>query len=309
MDLVELALTLGEVPGIGPRTLAAVLRRGAVLRLAPDDVLRLPAGDLASALGIHRPAAEALASSGSRLAARAAQDARMLRRAGVRVVTLLDATYPRALLSRLDDPPPVVFASGDLSVLERPLFAVATSNDAPEAALRAGDAAAEAAVAAGWAPLTGHNRVAYQRPALVARRHGAPIGFVLDRGIAEAFGGDYRRDLFAALRIWPGAERADRDLALSTFGIRDHGSVLNNRRRDALIFALSQAVFATCVRPRGEMERHCLRALRSGRPVYLVGGNGGASEPLARAGAAALDPLASNAVCAALQTVALGTPP
>src|SRR5207245_2863113 len=116
------------------------------------------------------------------------------------LITLRDASYPRRLAERLDVPPPVLFLYGNAPLLDSPLFAVANSNGASEPALAAGDRAAEAALAAGWSLVTGHNRIPYQRPALAVRRNGGRILYVLDRGLRQGFGGDLSRALFPAAR-------------------------------------------------------------------------------------------------------------
>lgn len=285
MDTTELVLLLSEVPGVGDKTMEAVLRRCATLRHAPDDFLRLSPAQLTADYGLRREIAARLNAAARTQREAATATAKRLRRAGVSVLTLLDAIYPPRLLQNMDDPPSVLYAYGRLDLLEGPLFAVANSNDAPEEALAAGDAAASAALAYGWSPVTGHNRPAYQRPALVARRSGARICYLLDRGLLEAFGDDLTRELFPAARIWSPAYDPASDLTLSPFGLRDHGIAHHNRRRDALIFALADVVFVGSVRSGGQMERGCLDARARGKPVFLVGPESKAESRLLEAGA------------------------
>jgi hypothetical protein len=60
---------------------------------------------------------------------------------------------------------------------------------------------------------------------------------------------------------------------------------LHNRRRDQIIFALAEAIFAGYIRPGGQMERQCLRAIQQGKPVYVIGSPGDGESRLLKAGA------------------------
>lgn len=271
MDTIELVLLLSEVSGVGEKTLAAVLHRNAVLRRAPETFLALNADRLVEEYGFRREAAQEVVSLSAAAREKAAATAREMRRGTIQLLTSLDAAYPRRLLESLDDPPPVLYAYGRLDLLDAPLFAVANSNGASEEAMAACDRAAAAALSNGWWPITGHNRVPYQRPALVSRRNGGRVCYVLDRGMFEAFGGDLRRELFPAARIWSPAYDPACDLTLSPFSLRAHSLADHNRRRDELIFGMARAVLVGEVREGGQMERECRRALSRGCPVFLVG--------------------------------------
>ncbi len=278
MDTTGLVLLLSDIPGVGEKTLAVVLRRNAVLRRSSEEFLRCSVGELVQEYGMRREAANTLAALSAAQCEEGMAIARQLRRAGVSVLTLLDASYPTRLLDALDDPPPVLYAYGNPALFSSPLFAVANSNGASEEALAATDAAASVAVSCGWSPVTGHNRPGYQRPALVARRSGGRICYVLDRGLIEAFGGDLTRELFPAARIWSPIYDPAHDLTLSPFGLRDHGIAAHNRRRDDLVFALAKTVFVGEIRLGGQMERVCRHALARGAAVFLLAPRAGERE-------------------------------
>jgi hypothetical protein len=270
MDLTELILLLSEIPGVGEKTLGRALERLAARGMAPEELLRRTEQELAGEMGFSAAAAGRIRRVTPTMRQAAEGAARSLRRAGARVLTLQDATYPARLRERLPDPPPVLYAYGAENALDRPTFAAANSNGAPEAALAASDRAAATLVEKRWTPVTGHNRPAYQRTALVARRGGGRVCYVLDRGLLEAFDGDLTRQLFPAAHIWSPAYDPECDLTLSPFPLRAHGIALHNRRRDALLFALADMIIAGEVRPGGEMERRCLEALAQGRSVRLA---------------------------------------
>lgn len=285
MDTTELILLLSEVSGIGEKSLAAILRRNAVIRRSPEAFLALPAAQIVEEYGLRAEAAALLIASAQKKIPEVAATARQLRRAGVQVLSLLDATYPSRLLEMMDVPPPILYAYGALDLLDEPLFVVANSNGASEEALTAGDRAAIHTMEAGWFPVTGHNRLAYQRPALAAKRRDGRICYVLDRGLLDAFDGDLSRELFTAAHIWSVEYDPRRDLTLSPFPLRAHSLAVHNRRRDSLIFALAQAVFIGEVRAGGQMERQCEEAARRGTPVYLIGPDRGEDNSLLEAGA------------------------
>ncbi len=270
MDQTRLILLLLDTPGIGPQALGAVLRRNAVAGRDPDAFLALPVDTLREEYGIRSQVARALLEQLPMCASAAEEDARLLQRCGVTLTTVLDGSYPSRLTDRMDDPPPALFLYGNAELLTRPLFAVAQSNGASEAALAAGDRAAEETLAAGWSLVTGHNRVGYQRPALAVRRNSGRICYVLDRGLLQGFGNNLQRALFPAARIWGPAYDPQCDLTISPFGLRAHGIAANNRRRDTLVFTLADVLFVGEARAGGQMERECMCALESGRPVYLL---------------------------------------
>ena len=122
---------------------------------------------------------------------------------------------------------------------ERFTFSIAVSNGASAESLARLDQLATELSAAGGVPVTGHDRTPYKRMALAAQRLNRPTIYVLDRGLREALGPEFDRPPFAAARIRDAFFDRERDLALSPFRLDDHSLGANNRRRDALIFALS----------------------------------------------------------------------
>lgn len=178
-----------------------------------------------------------------------------------------DWLYPAQLSARLEHPPPVLYVAGNLAHLRRPLFAIANSNGASEKALDATDRAAERLIVAGYLPVTGHNRVGYQRPALLAARWGHGCVTVLDRCLAEALGPELNRPLFGAARIWEPVFNGERELVITRFPMGCHGIGRNNRLRDELVFALAETIVVGELRRGGEMERRCREAEARGQTL------------------------------------------
>jgi predicted Rossmann fold nucleotide-binding protein DprA/Smf involved in DNA uptake len=188
----------------------------------------------------------------------------------VQVLTAQHRLYPLALETFCDQPPPVLFALGQMSLLQNGWrFAVACSRGAPHVALEAVDEIAQQAVREGGIPVTGHNTPPYQRVALAAIRQERPSITVLDRGLLEALGEGLNRPLFPAARLYELEFRTDRDVVLSPFPLQAGCLGLHNQRRDELVFALADVVFAVWVRAGGVMERLCLRAKKLGKRIEV----------------------------------------
>jgi DNA processing protein len=122
MDTERLAyLALVQVPGLGPARLQTLLD----VFHSPLGAHSAPIAFLSTLPGMSRACAGAIKeiplSAGRRLAEAA-------ERAGARILVPDDAEFP-AQLRTIPDPPPVLFALGDLALLERPALAVVGSRD------------------------------------------------------------------------------------------------------------------------------------------------------------------------------------
>ena len=288
MSPTEFLLLLHSVPHIGEKALARLLRLAAQQRLTPDTFLAMDGAEWQARYELHPEAAAALEAQRDALIERSAELARVLRTYDIQLLSVESATYPSRLIRNEDAPPPLVYALGALGLLdwsysaERFTFTIAVSNGAPAAVLDRLDGLATELSAAGGVPVTGHDRVPYQRLALAAQRSNNPTIYIMDRGLREALGPQLDRPPFAAARIRDHAFDKARDLALSPFRLDDHSLGANNRRRDSLVFALSDVVIALDVRAEGAMAETCARAVRQKRAVLAAdGGREGNSALLA----------------------------
>jgi predicted Rossmann fold nucleotide-binding protein DprA/Smf involved in DNA uptake len=289
---LQFILLLHSVPQIGEKSLARLLRLNAQNRLTPETFLSLSVEEWRSRYDLDARAAVYLSEHQAALRAQSAELARVLRAHRLQLLTLESAAYP-ARLERFDDaPPPVLYALGNLALLKeknaaaetRFTFTIAVSNGMSPATLNLQDAIASELIEAGGVPVTGHDRAPYKRLALSAQRRNRPILYLLDRGLREALGPEFDRPPFAAARIREAVFAPERDLALSPFRLDDHGLGANNRRRDRLVFALSDLVIALDVRTGGGMAGACRRALEQGRPVFVADGGRDGNEALRAAG-------------------------
>ncbi len=249
--------------------MAQVLHQWARSRVSVDEFLSTPAEKLQREWGLSSRAATALTEPDAVWRRFGQMDA-LVRRHGVQVLTTQHRLYPLALEAFCEQPPPVLFAHGQMGLLQEGWrFAVACSRGAPHLALETVDEIAQQAIGEGGIPVTGHNTPPYQRVALAAIRQERPSLTVLDRGLIDALGEGLNRPLFATARLYELEFRADRDLVLSPFPL-DAGSLgLHNQRRDELVFALADVVFAVWIRAGGVMERLCLRAKELGKRIEV----------------------------------------
>src|SRR5579871_903140 len=280
MGASQLLLLLHSVPQIGEKTLARLLRLLAQQRTTPDAFLALPEQDLCTRYDLDARVAAYLLEKRDALKAQSAELARVIRAHPLHLLTLESATYPARLEHNDDAPPPILYALGNAALLSAPqpppearfTFTFAISNGATPAILARQDEIATALVAAGGVPVTGHDRSPFKRLALAAQRRNRPILYVFDRGLREALGPEFDRPPFAAARIRDAVFETGRDLAVSPFRLDDHGLGANNRRRDRLVFALSDLIIALDVRAGGGMDAECRRAHEQGRPVFVAEG-------------------------------------
>lgn len=172
-------LALALVPGIGPARLARLLEYCHTALGA----LSAPFAFLCTIPGISDAAATAIAGTspadGERVFAQVEE-------MGARCLVSADPEYPDAL-REIPDPPPVLFAMGDLSLLARPGVAIVGSRDhsgyGQEVAERVARAAARAGIAIVSGMARGLDAVAHAE----ALRIGGPTIGVLGNGLGVIY--------------------------------------------------------------------------------------------------------------------------
>ena len=297
----QFLLLLHSVPQIGEKALARLLRLHSQNRLSPEEFLSLEAQTLIERYELQTVAAEYLSENRSALLLQSSELARTLRLSEIQLLSIESASYPKALDRYDDAPPPLIYTRGNQSLLALCLpkreeeadaveqtqrsnqsgysagigsahftYTIAVSNGASAETLSKLESISINLVTQGGVPVTGHDRSPYKLLALTAQRQNSPTFYVFDRGLREALGPRFDRPPFTAARIRDAEFNASRDLALSCFRIDDHSIGANNRRRDRLIFSLSQKIVALEVRAGGTMFSECLRAFRQGRSVFVT---------------------------------------
>ena len=281
IPLTRLKLALHLTPYVGERTLAYVLRRLVVERMSPSEFLGLNPAVLNSEFSLKTEASEFFAANQVTLLKSADALAQTLRLYHIALLTQGETGYPVRLETNDDAPPPLLYALGDLTTLapfrrnepKRFTFTLALSNEPSPEALDRQDSLAQTLADLGGVAVTGHNRPPYQRLALAMQRRNKPSIFVLDRGIRNTMGAKFESSLFPAARIREAEFERERDLVLSPFRPDDDAMPPHSlRRRDHLIFALSDVIVAIDVNPTGGMFSECKTALKAGRKVLVAEG-------------------------------------
>jgi DNA processing protein len=261
---LEPALRLAMVQGVGPGRIAALLARfGSVER-----VLGASAAEVAAVPGFGRELARRVAEAGSPAGgarARAAMEA--LERAEAVAVTSADARYPDAFRT-LPDPPFVLFAAGDLRLLERPGIGVVGTRSPTDYGRRAAARLSHDLARAGYAIVSGMARgidAAAHGAALEAG--GATVG-VLGNGIDRVYPQENRR-LFARMR--------DSALLVTELPPGEEPLPGNFPRRNRLIAALSEGVLVVEMGERSGARHTVDYALEQGKEVFSVPGQIGSA--------------------------------
>lgn len=272
----QFLLMLHSVPQIGEKTLARLLRHHSQKRFTAEESLSFSAEEWIQRFDLHPYSAAYIVQNRDALIAKSAEMARSIRAYPLQLLTMESATYPAYLEAFDDSPSPLLYALGNVSLLNKKTlpgdnftFTIAVSNGASSETLALQDKIALELVQAGGIPVTGHDRMPYKRLALSAQRLNRPILYVLDRGMREALGPEFDRPPFSAARIRDAVFDTSRDLALSSFRLDDHSLGANNRRRDQILFALSELIIALDVRGGGGMYEECLRSFQKGKRVFI----------------------------------------
>ena len=292
-------LLLHSVPHIGEKTIARLLRLTTQNRFSLEKLLTLEAGELCQRYELSQEVGAYLANNRAILLQSSAELAKTLRQFDVQVRSIEEVGYPHLLDQYEDAPPPLLYLLGNSSLLipsspemvarsdqrisaktttvyqstSSPLqftYTIAVSNGADIKTMMRLEAISNEQLQKGGVPVTGHDRSPYQRLALTAQRRNSPTIYLLNRGLREALGPSFDRAPFAAARIRDAFFETSRDLAISAFRLDDHSIGANNRRRDRLIFSLSEKIIALEVRAGGTMYAECLRAFKQGRDVSVV---------------------------------------
>ena len=284
--MTRFVLLLHSIPYLGEKTLTRLLHHNAQQRLTPEACLALSPEEWGARYDLDPRALTYLAENRDALLAQSETLAQTARKVDLHVLTPQSLTYPDRLERFDDSPPPILYGLGNLGLLNGPAstFSIAVSNGAAPATLTEQDRIAAEYVERGSVPVTGHDRPAYKRLALVAQRQNRSTIYVLDRGLREALGPAFDRPLFAAARIRDAVFDSARDLVLSPFRLDDHSLGEHNRRRDRMIFALADLIIALDVRAGGGMITECLHAHSQGRPVLVVDSGREGNAELLKAG-------------------------
>jgi predicted Rossmann fold nucleotide-binding protein DprA/Smf involved in DNA uptake len=218
---------------------------------------------------LHPTAAHYLAVEKQRLISSSAELADAAGKLGIRVIALTDKDYPSCLREYESEPPPVIYAYGNLSLLRERKFAVISSSTISARSTEIIREITGMLSDNGLIAVTSHNTHPYQTAGLAAKSRKASLILVLDRGILSAFPQGLNWEPVAQARIWNLRFDPKCDLVLSRFRLYDKWIGANGKERDRMVFGLADVVVAVEVSSGGVMEAECLRAYKKGREVYV----------------------------------------
>jgi DNA processing protein len=249
-------VALALIPGIGPSRMQSILE---VCHTA-NGAFSAPFALLRSIPGINAAAASAIRSGSPEAGARVVAETERL---GGRTLILDDFEYPD-LLRHIPEPPPVLFAVGDLSLLARPAVAIVGSRDHTPYGGEVARALAWGAASAGVIVVSGMARgldaVAHEA-ALEAG--GGTIG-VLGNGLGVIYP-TANRELYARV--------AARGLLLTEFPPGERPTAGSFPRRNRLISGLARVTVVVEAAEGSGALITAATALDQGREVMVVPGN------------------------------------
>lgn len=153
MSTSRAILQLMLTPGVGDKTLWAILRRLSNEQQAVDAYVALPPADIASIFKLKLEVAAGVAGNREQAAALADE----LDAHEIQLLYLGGPGFPEHLSKALGrDAPPVLFAHGNLAILTQPAIGIAGSRKASKASLQAVVTAASTLAAAGLNIVSGY---------------------------------------------------------------------------------------------------------------------------------------------------------
>ncbi len=263
----QIALSL--LPGVGAKSLRRALERQAAIPRSWDELVSLPAPQIAEEYSLPEQSVTELQSKASQYDAQAAEIESLLARAGAYWMTIADSAYPNRLLA-LDEPPPILYGYGDWELLSKPKAALMLSRKFSDAAGQETEELARLFGEQGFTIVTSLHPEGYRRSVMACLRHNLPYCLALDRGLLDAFGDDLRKEPLAAARIWRAEFDPYRALAISAFRPRDPWRAPSGLLRDELVIALSDTVIAVEISQGGQIDRLLKDAVRRGQDVRAI---------------------------------------
>jgi predicted Rossmann fold nucleotide-binding protein DprA/Smf involved in DNA uptake/predicted RNA methylase len=295
------SLALTVIKGLGDagvaRILALVRREG----LTIQDFLHSAPEYLQARYGLRPTLAKSLAGQVEHAINKAAELAQRADQLGIVVLVPGNARYPLCLHGFYGDEPPLLYACGQVALLDAPCVALVNSAKAPAQALENTLGLASRLAEAGRTLVCGAESPSYNVVASAAKRTGGNSITVMHHGLFAAIKSGLRREPAPLARSIGAALDSTRSLLISPFRLDGRWQKGNGPRRDRLVVGLAESTIAVNVRVGGAIERLCRQAIGCGRRVFMCQAadstkNMTANESLLAAGAAPLvaDSIGSN---------------
>lgn len=263
------ALLLAMTPGLGGKSVTRILTRNRLMGRSSDEFFGLSQEALREEYRLTQKSSALLAENIEDRIEQTKSVENRLDALGVRLLTAVDAGYPKLVEEMDPEPPGLLFLYGNLALLQSRTFAVLSSRGALPRDLNRIEELTEAGVLDAEILVTGHDRPEYQRSAIVPLRYGAPRILCLDRGLFKVLGEDLRDEAFRAARLWRYEFDPQTDLAISPFRPSADFIGINNQVRDRLVGCLARRLDFVHISEGGNMHKIAEMALRAGRSVRV----------------------------------------
>ena len=241
-------ILLHLVPGIRDKTIYKVLRALYFERISPSRFLEFPFEVYRERFGLLEVSANALGNQLDNLIYKAREASEKMRELGFRAVSVFDETYPSKLKDFMDYPPPIIYARGDMELLNSETFSLLNSRDADERCMRLSLEAGKNFSGVAVGGLYGRNYRFFENI-------GGKRVAVSDRGIFQIT----KRRLNLGF-----------DAIISFSGLDDMGTPGSMLMRDRVVVALSDVIVGICIREGGNMDKLLREAAQKGKEILLA---------------------------------------
>jgi DNA protecting protein DprA len=239
---------LQKVRGIGPKRYQNVLTKLDELGKSLDDLFKMPAAEIKSVFNLPRNVAEAIASTSgqsqtnSEIMKEPEEAIDQLAAKSIKTLKRGSPDYPKRLEVVLDDKaPPILYAWGNLKLLEKPAVGFCGSRDASEESIVATADTAKQIADLGWVVVSGHARGVDTKAHLAALQNGGSTIIVAPEGLLN----------FKLRQELKKIAKPEQILIISEFDPKARWSVINAMTRNRTIIGLSDAMILVEARMEG----------------------------------------------------------
>ena len=262
-------LVLSGVAGLGDEGIAHVWQKvrqeGSVLtEFASSGPDRLQAH-----YGLSASAAKYVSQHGDQLRSRASD---LLQRAQDFSIVILapgDADYPAGIDEFYNCESPLLYARGNLNLLNSPTVAILNSAEPSSQSLTNTLGLASRLAETGWTLLAGTENPAYNVVGLAGKRAESNLIVVLHQGLLTAINRNPHREPIPLARHEDENFDPKRALLISPFRLDGRWQRGNGPRRDKLVVSLAKTVVGIEIKSGGQMDTLCHEAIRLQRRVFL----------------------------------------
>lgn len=251
----EIILHLLQTKGLGPKGLRQVFNRLTVGKLSLADMLGLTVEQIVMKLGLGQKLAERV------LDIKSSDLSGALEENSVSVLPIIDESYPERLKMTLGDvAPPVLFAKGNLDILNEKSVGFCGARKASQKGLQVAALCAEALVKEGVNVSSGYANGVDMKAHTSALEHGGTTTIVLAEGIQN----------FRIKKEIKGVYDEDRAVIVSEFFPTGRWFVSNAMQRNRTILGLSKAMMVIEAAMKGGTYAAAMDAIEHRVPLFFA---------------------------------------